>query len=232
MATVTPGPPMRSPLAWPSTRDPRTLPPRQRGYRAGCCRVGGWPRTGMTSAPASHCSWQSWARVDSSGRNLTTSALAAGHAVIEYEIDTPPIREGVLADGIAESDVVYWLASRCNPATAESHPDWARRRCRGIRRVPPSDRPTSADAQGRPREFWRDHLWKRRAPVRGGVALWHRRGSTAGRSRRPRQSSGPAASQERPPEYRIRTVPVSDQGQARGWLPSGWMTSSAGARPP
>lgn len=59
------------------------------------------------------------------GRSLTASALAAGHAVIEYEVDTPPIREGVLAEGIAESDVVYWLASRCNPATAESHPEWA-----------------------------------------------------------------------------------------------------------
>ena len=59
------------------------------------------------------------------GRNLIASALAAGHAVIEYEVDTPPIREGVLAEGIAESDVVYWLASRCNPATAESHPEWA-----------------------------------------------------------------------------------------------------------
>ena len=59
------------------------------------------------------------------GRNLMASALASGHAIVAYEVDTPPIRRGVLADGIAESDVVYWLASRTNPATAESNPDWA-----------------------------------------------------------------------------------------------------------
>ena len=60
------------------------------------------------------------------GRNLLASARAAGHSVIEYEVDTPPIREQALADGLADSEVVYWLASRCNPATAESNPELAR----------------------------------------------------------------------------------------------------------
>lgn len=60
------------------------------------------------------------------GRNLTASARTVGHAVREYEVDTPAVIDGSLADGLPDSDVVYWLASRCNPATAESHPDWAR----------------------------------------------------------------------------------------------------------
>jgi UDP-glucose 4-epimerase len=59
------------------------------------------------------------------GTTLCRVAREAGHEVREFEIDRPVLTPGGLAPGVDDVEAVYWLASRCNPATAEQHPEWA-----------------------------------------------------------------------------------------------------------
>lgn len=56
------------------------------------------------------------------GTHLVCAALADGLEVLEFEFDTPALTGGRLSPGIRDCDAVYWLASRCNPASAEADP--------------------------------------------------------------------------------------------------------------